>query len=198
MATKLEPLAISCTKTDCDADLHCFLQKKRDKERHVGGPCRGCDVDLVVWERVQARNIADVAYTLEVQAKEYIRHEFWHREFDVKALAHARRKGRVRLREAAEKRIRSSVGRAENFHEGFQTSYKGNVIFYAQHALAVCCRKCIEYWHGIKFGRALEDDEVNYLTELVMLYVQARLPTLSDEPERIPRRRTARRKKAKT
>ena len=25
----LEPLKISCTDTDCDNDLHCFLQKER-------------------------------------------------------------------------------------------------------------------------------------------------------------------------
>lgn len=25
----------------------------------------------------------------------------------------------------------------------------GNIVFYAQHAVAACCRNCIEVWHGI-------------------------------------------------
>lgn len=185
--TKLKPLKITCTSTDCESDLHCFLQKKRKNKQYVGGACRSCSVDLVQWDRVQARNITDVKYTFAVQQKELIRHEFWHRDFDEHALRHARRKGKVLLRAAVEKRLRNSVGRAKNPREGYQTPYKGNVIYYAQHALACCCRKCIEYWHGIEPGRPLTDEEVAYFTKLVMLYVDRRLPWLKNDSEKIPR-----------
>jgi len=115
----LKPLAISCTSTDCDQDLHCFLQKKkRGETRRRPGPCRACDADLVEWKRVQSRKLADVKYTFDALSKEQIRHEFWHRPFDEVAINHARRKGRVRLREAIGKRLRSSVGKAENPREG--------------------------------------------------------------------------------
>jgi hypothetical protein len=35
----------------------------------------------------------------------------------------------------------------------------------------------------------MESAEIDYLLELVMLYIQERLPTLSDEPTKVPVRR---------
>ncbi|MBK7534006.1 MAG: DUF4186 family protein [Myxococcales bacterium] len=186
---KLEPLKISCTDTDCDADLHCFLQKKRRGPHSANGPCRDCGVDLVEWARVQARDIDDVQYTFDALRRERIRHEFWHRDFDESAVNYARRKGRRALEDdTIEKRIRSSVGRGDNHHEGRQTPYTGNVIYYAQHALACCCRRCIEYWHGIEPNRDLTDEEVAYLKALIQNYLRRRITWLRDEPEKIPRR----------
>ena len=62
----------------------------------------------------------------------------------------------------------------------------GNAIFYAQHATATCCRRCAEYWHGIRRGRKLTEREVGYLTELVMVFVRERVPWLGagEEGER--------------
>jgi len=185
---KLEPLKISCTDTDCEADLHCFLQKKRRGSHSVNGPCRDCGVDLVEWARVQARDIGDIQYTVDALRRERIRHEFWHRDFDEGAVNHARRKGRLALEAAIDKRIRNSVGREKNPREGRQTPYTGNVIYYAQHALACCCRRCIEYWHGIEPNRVLTDEEVTYLKELIKNFMQRRLTWLRDEPETVPRR----------
>lgn len=185
----LEPLKISCTDTDCENDLHCFLQKKRRDAQHVGGPCRDCGADLVQWDRVQARDLGDTKYMFDVQKKELIRHEFWHREFDEVAINHAKRKGRIRLRDAVTQRLKTSVGRAKNSREGRQTPFSGNLIYYAQHALACCCRKCIEYWHGIELGRALTEQELEYFTRLVMLFLEARFPELRDDPEKIPPKR---------
>jgi hypothetical protein len=147
---------------------------------------------LVEWDRVQKRDCQDVRYTFESLQKELIRHEFWHRPIDQKAMNHARRLGRVHLRSAAETRIRKSVGPDRHAREGQQTPYEGNVLYYAQHATASCCRKCIEYWHGIEFGRPLSDEEVAYFVDLIKRYVDSRLPDLKDEPERVPAMRSRR------
>ena len=189
MATNLslEPLDVSCTDTDCENDLHCFLQKKRRPDgRRVGGPCRDCGVDLVKWDRVTTRKLSDVAYTFDVMKSELIRHEFWHRKLDQRALNYARRKGRLLLREAAEARVLSSVGGAKHPREGQQTPFEGNILYYAQHAVAACCRKCIEYWHGIESGRPLSDAQKDYLVELIMLYVADRMPDLAEGPIKVP------------
>ncbi|WP_395845163.1 DUF4186 family protein [Archangium violaceum] len=119
-----------------------------------------------------------------------MRHSFWHRSIDPRAQNHARRKGRHRLRMAAEARILSSVGKAKHPREGRQTPFEGNILYYAQHSVAACCRKCIEYWHGIEPGRPLTQDEANYLVELVMLYVADRMPDLADGPTKVPPLRT--------
>ncbi|WP_075336089.1 DUF4186 family protein [Archangium gephyra] len=189
MATKppLEPLAISCTATDCDNDLHCFLQKKRrDDGMRVGGPCRDCGADLVQWDRITTRNRSDAEYKFRAMKQELIRHEFWHRKLDQRAVNYAHRKGRQLLKEAAKARIVSSVGGAKHPREGRQTPFEGNILYYAQHAVAACCRKCIEYWHGIESGRALTEPEQDYLADLLMLYVKERLPNLANQPIKVP------------
>jgi hypothetical protein len=76
--------------------------------------------------------------------------------------------------------------------DGRQTPLQGNAIYYAQHATACCCRKCLEYWHAIPQGRPLTDKELEYCVALIELYLKERLPELKDEPEDVPRRRKAR------
>ncbi|WP_438023421.1 DUF4186 family protein [Sorangium sp. So ce233] len=188
---ELEPLGVTCTSTDCENGLHCFRQKER---RHPGalrrgGPCRSCGADLVTWQRVNARDINDVGYTFEALRKELIRHEFWHSEFSQQEINHALRKGRAALRDAARKRLETSVGRAKHPLEGRQTPFSGTVILHAQHAVASCCRTCIEYWHAIPAGAALTPAELDYLLELVMLYIAERLPDLPDGPTKVPVKR---------
>ena len=92
------------------------------------------------------------------------------------------------MRIAAERRIRTSVGPAEPGFDGRQTPKEVNVLYYAQHATASCCRQCIEEWHGFPKGQALTDDEINYLSELVVHYVEERLPDLTEHGEKVPRR----------
>ena len=57
---------------------------------------------------------------------------------------------------------------------------------YAQHATATCCRDCLDYWHGIPKGQPLSDLELDYLAELVCLYIEDRIPTLTENGEYIP------------
>jgi hypothetical protein len=57
---------------------------------------------------------------------------------------------------------------------------------YAQHATATCCRKCLEYWHGLPVGRALDAKELDYLSEIVFRYVEDRIPNLTEDGEHIP------------
>ncbi len=75
---------------------------------------------------------------------------------------------------------------AEPVRDGRQTPWAGNALYYAQHATASCCRRCIEEWHGIPRGRALEDKEIQYLVDLVGFYIAERLPLLKEDGERIP------------
>jgi hypothetical protein len=122
---------------------------------------------------------------------ELIRHHFWHIEIDEKAVLHARRKGINGMRIAAASRIRKSVGPARPARDGRQTPLEGsgNAIYYAQHATASCCRKCVEYWHGIPQGQELTEEEINYLMELAMMFILDRIPVLTKDGETIPPRR---------
>ena len=60
-------------------------------------------------------------------------------------------------------------------NDGKQTPMKGHPVFIAQHATATCCRRCIQKWHGIEKGRALNAKEVQFLVELIMGWICAQL-----------------------
>lgn len=184
--SKLKPLKVKCTSSDCGNGLHCFLATRKMVKENTNGRCRSCGISLVDWDRVHGRKLQDVAYTFNALKREYVRHLFWHIDIDIKAENHARRKGKQGMREAVEKRITKYVGPAEPPFDGRQTPKSGNAIFYAQHATATCCRKCIQEWHGIKMGRELKPKEIAYFTNLVMLFIEERLPYLTKDGEKIP------------
>jgi hypothetical protein len=150
------------------------------------GKCRSCGADLVDWARVHRRDRTDVAYTFDALRYELIRHHHWDTPLDERAINHARRKGRERLNEAALRRLTKYLAPARPPRDGYQTPFSGNAIFYAQHAVACCCRTCLEYWHGIPKGRALTHDELDYCIQLVTMFLDQRLPDLGRLPERVP------------
>jgi hypothetical protein len=54
---------------------------------------------------------------------------------------------------------------------------KGHPVFIAQHATATCCRGCIQKWHGIKKGKELSDQEIQFLIELIMGWIEGQTGT---------------------
>lgn len=182
---RLEPLKLSCTRADCGNGLHCFRESKR-RAAHPRGSCQKCGIaTLVEWSRVSSRKIEDVEHTVQCLQREWIRHHFWHAAFDQRALNYALRKGRGGLRAAIRNRIRKSVG-VKHSRDGQQTGWAGNILYYAQHATACCCRKCIECWHGIDPGAVLSDNDVEYFAELCLRYLWARLPDLPENGQHVP------------
>jgi hypothetical protein len=194
-STALKPLKITCTSTDCERNLHCFRMTKKLLARGPSGRCRSCGAQLIDWPRVHQRLHEDTNHTLVALQFELIRHHFWHIPLSEYAVNYARRKGCALLHQAAERQIRQSVGSAKHPREGFQTSREtsphANAIHFAQHATASCCRRCVAEWHGIREGRPLATDEIEYLTQLAMLYVKARIPDLAQGPETVSARRRA-------
>ncbi len=156
------------------------------RESNQGGRCRACGIKLVDWDRVHKRDLADIGHTFEALKYELIRHHYWHVDIDQRAINHALRKGSIKMKAATENRLRKSVGAAQPIRDGYQTPREGNVIYYAQHATASCCRKCMEEWHGIPLGQELTDDQIAYLTNLAMLYIEERLPNLAPAGVNIP------------
>ena len=188
-----EPLPkASCSAADCELDLHSFRRMyPRGGKSYRNVQCRECGADLIDWSRLDRQDLSDVEYTISCLELELIRHVYWHNTFDQKAIDHAKRKGREGLRNAAERRLIQSVAatKSELTRDGNQTPFTGNVLYYAQHATATCCRKCIQEWHGIPREHRLTQKEIGYMTELLMHYVDNRMPALTPNGERVPRRR---------
>lgn len=204
-------IRIRCSDADCENGLHCYsrttnlageplaasreatsLLKLNDPLRRR---CQVCGVYLVDWSRTHRRDTREVEYVVDMLNTEFVRHHFWHQEFNPWTLNYVRRKGRYGLRDAYEIRIRKSVAPNQPFRDGAQTPFDspkdGRMALYcAQHATAACCRKCVAVWHGISEGIELSDADVRYLTNLGMEYFRRRLPNLSANPEVVPAIRT--------
>lgn len=178
-----------CHQTDCVNDLHCFL--KHQKRTTPAGTCITCGADLIDWARIHRRDLRDVEHTIGALKLERVRHEFWCTvALTELATNYAMRRGRNGLIEAARGRIRSAVGKWRGQWDGRQTAWedKGDCLHYAQHATATCCRKCMEVWHGIPREDDLSASDIEYFAQLLMRYVVARIPDLSEEPVQVPRK----------
>jgi len=188
---KLGAVEVRCTSSSCGNDLHCFRLTKKLVSSHGPGTCRECKQALVSMKRVNARSLKDVDYSFAALQREYIRHYFWHVPFGDKAMNYALRAGRVALEERVPNRLRRRIGGASPAWDGRQTPMKpdrADAIDFAMHAVAACCRTCANYWHGLPLDRALSEEEIQYLSELVRRYLRARLPDLDDRPTKVPRR----------
>lgn len=60
-------------------------------------------------------------------------------------------------------------------NDGKQTPFKGHPVFKSQHATATCCRKCLEKWHHIPCGRALREEEIDFIVELIMEWIRRQI-----------------------
>ena len=173
---------------NCRRGLHTYHESPATNDR--GQPvCGACGNDKIDWDRLHKRSIADVTYTIAQLRTDRFRRKWWSKNLDAAAVRHALRKGPAGIEAAVRKRVLDSVGRVyrmedgtvQPFRDGAQTPFHGNVVYYAQHATAACCRKCIEVWHGIPRGRALTADETDYVSALLLRYVRFELPELGEE-----------------
>jgi hypothetical protein len=145
------------------------------------GSCLHCGSNVVDWARLHQRRVVDWPYTFSCLRSEQLRHAFWDGEIDEKARQRYERQS-AGIEEFAAKRLRQSVSRvygsdpdARPYRDGYQTPKAGDILFYAQHALACCCRRCMRYWHAVPYGRKLHDEEIEYFSALIGRYVRLRL-----------------------
>jgi len=86
-----------------------------------------------------------------------------------------RSKGMDTVRSHAADLIAKRLAPAYIANDGKQTPMrgapKGHPVFLAQHATALCCRSCMEKWHGIPRGRELTSDEQRYAVDVIMKWI---------------------------
>ncbi|MBN8674283.1 MAG: DUF4186 family protein [Chitinophagales bacterium] len=179
----LTPLDVKCTTTRCRDNFHCFKTSQKMIENYgKTGVCRDCGEDVVDWDRIRKNDVNDHGYMFDVMKLELLRHVCWNMDLQTEITEFAQKRGKRKLRERARKILQQKIGKAINFREGYQTAKTGReIIHYAMHATATCCRPCMEYWHNIPMGTDLTNGQLDYATDLVMLFVEDRIKNLSDE-----------------
>ncbi|MBL7722751.1 MAG: DUF4186 family protein [Chitinophagaceae bacterium] len=179
----LNPLNITCGSTKCDDGLHCFKTSERVAKKFGSrGVCKECGANLIDWKRVYQNNIKDAKFIFKSMKNELIRHVYWHTPIDRDAIQIALKFTREEMREHTKKVLKTKIGSSHNAWDGRQTPMTGKeIVNYAQHATATCCRKCLEYWHNIKKDDELTEEQLEFCTDLVMLYIEERVPNISNK-----------------
>ena len=90
-----------------------------------------------------------------------------------KDLSYIQDKGIDTIRQHALDFINTRIAPESPKNDGKQTPMKGHPVFLAQHATATCCRGCIQKWHGIEKGRKLTGEEIGFLVDLIMGWIEA-------------------------
>lgn len=184
----IEKKIIMCGTVDCKAGEHKFKTNMRKKAARIenmtyrSASCVCCNEELVDWERIDKRDLDDTAYLFSRLKLEAWRKHYWKIPVKEKDLDDAKKKGLILLKKDIKTRIEKSLGPPSNkiFRDGTQTPKFGNIIFYAQHATATCCRKCAEEWYGIDRKKPLKKTDIKYLGELILLYVKKRFPMIKE------------------
>ena len=96
--------------------------------------------------------------------------------------AYLAEKGFDAVRFQAEKIVRERLAPARPRNDGRQTPMRGHAVFKAQHATATCCRSCLQKWHGIPAGRALDEHDIAYVVDMIMGWIADHSGDLSDFP----------------
>lgn len=71
--------------------------------------------------------------------------------------------------------ISARLAPARPKNDGKQTPMRGHPVFIAQHATATCCRGCLETWHAIPAGRALDAPEQAHVLAAIERWIRSQL-----------------------
>ncbi|HEX8137731.1 MAG TPA: DUF4186 domain-containing protein [Pyrinomonadaceae bacterium] len=89
-----------------------------------------------------------------------------------KELEYLREKGLDRVMQHATDFIEKRLAPAQPANDGKQTPMRNHPAFIAQHATATCCRTCLEKWHGIPKGQALQTEEKQHILAVLKRWLE--------------------------
>ena len=114
-------------------------------------------------------DLENLGELFENLSKSNFRSKFHLKEKD---LIYIKQKGTEKIKSHAYDFIRARLSKSELSNDGKQTPMKGHPVFIAQHATATCCRKCLYKWHGIEKEKALTNEEIYYIVNVIMKWIQ--------------------------
>lgn len=81
-------------------------------------------------------------------------------------------KGIDKIRNHAYDFVTKRLADTSNVTDGKQTPMKGHPVFIAQHATGTCCRRCLEKWHHISKNKNMTDDDIKYVVDIIMSWIE--------------------------
>lgn len=142
---------------DCGNNKHYFVF---DGDTH----CQFCGRTFAQGEVLRAR--PDYKTVKSIMTESMWNDEWLNVELDNIAKSKLPRVSKAEVKKILAKSIR--VCRPD---DGRQTPYYGNPVYYAQHGLGCCCRKCLEKFYGVPKTAVLSEDDLEYFSSLIMMFV---------------------------
>lgn len=68
--------------------------------------------------------------------------------------------------------IRKRLAPAYIKNDGEQTPMRGHPVFKAQHAVACCCRGCLNKWYRVPKGVELTEEQITKIVNLIMSWIE--------------------------
>ncbi len=180
--SELSPLDVKCSDTRCEEGFHFFTSKVVPKNGKLGD-CKNCGDDSVDWERIHQQEVKDIDYIFQCLRKELLRHVCWVNKIDEGAIVKARTRGKKAVLSKAKDILTKKIAKIPTGHFDYQcTPKKGHeIVNYAQHATATCCRNCVERWHKLPQDIVLSEEQVDYFVKLIGLYIDEKVPDITEE-----------------
>jgi hypothetical protein len=175
----LKPVKLTCTSKDCANDLHLYRPGRGEWKEPSVGVCQGCGDTSVDMTIPRARDLDHPEAIFAELGREFIREHFLQKPFDERARRLIHRDGLDGIKNRVHDRLARSIGGEPTAWDGRQTKLEGNVLFYAQHATATCCRKCAWYWYGIPHDGVMDDQDISFCEGLVNAYIDRRADEIS-------------------
>lgn len=177
--SELSPLEVTCSQTRCKEGFHFFTSKVAPKEGKLGD-CKDCGDNSIDWDRIHKRDQNDLEYTFSSLKRELLRHVCWVNELDPEVIPHAVERGKSELLKRAKEIVSKKIAKIpQGYYDYLCTPKHGKeIIHYAQHATATCCRNCLERWHAIPQDIVLNDGQINYIVALIEKFIDDRVPQL--------------------
>lgn len=113
-----------------------------------------------------------IHYQLQRLSKSSFRSHFSLKEKDFEYID---KKGLPTIRSHAYDFIHQRLAPAVIANDGKQTPMRGHPVFIAQHATGTCCRGCLFKWHHIPAGYDLNEDQIDYIVDLVMEWIERQM-----------------------
>ena len=76
------------------------------------------------------------------------------------------------MRKETEEIVRKSLEKKISPKKDKHTRQWGHPVYVAQRATGCCCRKCLYEWHNIPVNRRMTENEVRYVTDLLMEWMK--------------------------
>ena len=116
----------------------------------------------------------NVESLLDSLAKSKFRGSF---HLNKKMKEYVQEKGWDKIRSDARDLITKRIAPKNLNNDGKQTPMRQvHPVFIAQHATGCCCRGCLEKIHDIKKGHELSNEEIDYVVNVIMMWIQIEMP----------------------